>query len=69
MKQRPGMIYGIAMTIIWSVVFTIALKSWVGIGIGVLFGVSFGISDKVATEHTKNKIQAEQEKQEKPKQE
>lgn len=49
MKQKSVLIFGIGMSIIWSVVFAIALKSWAGIGIGVLFGISFGASSYIAS--------------------
>ena len=39
-----GLIIGIAMTILWSIVFVNVLNSMAGIGIEICLGMSFGIS-------------------------
>ena len=39
-----GIMIGIAMAILWSIVFINSLNSMAGIGIGICLGISFGIS-------------------------
>lgn len=42
--MKNGIIFGLAMAIIWSVVFVIAMNSYAGIGVGICFGLAFGSS-------------------------
>ena len=39
-----GIMIGIAMAILWSIVFVNVLNSMAGIGVRVCLGISFGVS-------------------------
>ena len=42
MKTAGGILFGIGMAVLWSVVFVTTLDSWAGVGIGAAMGISFG---------------------------
>lgn len=42
-----GLIIGIAMAILWSVIFVGVLNSFAGIGVGICLGIAFGISSSL----------------------
>ena len=45
--QMAVLLFGVSIGIIWSIVFTQALKSPAGIGVGVCFGAAFALIGRV----------------------
>lgn len=44
MKKYRGLLFGIGMAILWSVVFVQVLRSPAGIAVGMCFGAALGIA-------------------------
>lgn len=47
-------LFGIIMTVLWSVLFAYILKSWIGILVGLGFGAAFMIAQSIMMHGTEN---------------
>lgn len=55
-KAILGICVGVAMALVWSVIFVNLLNSMAGIGVGICFGGAFGfLSTLIFSQNNKNK--------------